>query len=52
MMTVESICGIKPITLGIIHALCFNRMISIFFCDFNWAITVTNLLVNYLRNNE
>ena len=30
----------------------FNRMISICFCDFNWAITVTNLLVNYLRNNE
>ena len=29
-----------------------NRMISIYFYDFNWAITVTNLLVNYLRNNE
>jgi hypothetical protein len=52
MMTVESICGVRPITLGIIHVLCFFRMISICFGDFNWAITVTNLLVNYLRNNE
>jgi hypothetical protein len=30
----------------------FNRMMSICFCDFNWAITVTNLLVDYLRHNE